>query len=99
MTNFFPPFQSVVKGLKMLNSLYVSTTAAPTACQNVPTPPNGCNAENNGCCKPSNQCLEGQGDCDYNDDCLGNLRCGDDNCDKKLGFSSSSDCCYDPNRK
>ena len=48
---------------------FVYSTAAPTACQNLPTPPNGCNAENNGCCKPSNQCLEGQGDCDYNDDC------------------------------
>ena len=77
----------------------VSTSAAPTACQNIPIPPNGCNAENNGCCKPSNQCLEGQGDCDKNDDCLGNLLCGDNNCNRQLGFSASNDCCYDPNRK
>ena len=98
MTNFIPTLSKCNGGAKNFKQL-VSTTAAPTACQNLPTPPNGCNAENNGCCKHSNQCLEGQGDCDENDDCLGNLLCGHNNCDKKLGFSSSSDCCYDPNRK
>ena len=51
------------------------------------------------CCKPSKQCLEGEGDCDENNDCIGNLLCGVDNCDQRLGFSAYSDCCYDPNRK
>ena len=68
MTNFIPTLSKCNGGAKNFKQL-VSTTAAPTACQYLPTPPNGCNAGNNGCCKPSNQCLEGQGDCDENDDC------------------------------
>ena len=55
------------------------------------------------CCTSTNQCSEGEGDCDTDADCSGNLKCGqgngfDDNCDTTLGFPSTHDCCYDPNK-
>ena len=54
------------------------------------------------CCTSSNQCGEGEGDCDSDVDCAGNLKCGqgnglDHNCNTSLGFPSYYDCCYDPN--
>ena len=54
------------------------------------------------CCTSSNQCREGEGDCDSDDECLGNLKCGqgnglDDNCDASSGFGQFDDCCYAPN--
>ena len=48
------------------------------------------------CCTSSQQCGEGEGDCDSDVDCAGNLKCGTDNCDTSLGFPSDYDCCYDP---
>ena len=50
------------------------------------------------CCVPSNQCGENEGDCDEDIDCFGNLKCGTNNCDPRLGFGKSTDCCYDPNK-
>ena len=55
------------------------------------------------CCTSSNQCGEGEGDCDSDEDCMGNLKCGEgsghnDNCDNTLGFSGDSDCCYDADK-
>ena len=54
------------------------------------------------CCTSSHQCGEGEGDCDKDVDCAGDLKCGqgnglDDNCDTSLGFPGDYDCCYDPN--
>ena len=48
------------------------------------------------CCTSSQKCGEGEGDCDSDVDCAGNLKCGDDNCDTSLGFGSQFDCCYVP---
>ena len=48
------------------------------------------------CCTSSRQCGQGEGDCDSDVDCAGNLKCGSDNCDTSLGFLSHYDCCYDP---
>ena len=46
------------------------------------------------CCSTSNQCGEGQGDCDKDSECLGNLVCGRDNCDKsKFPDNDKTDCC------
>ena len=70
----------------------------------------GCAADGSGgpeCCTSSDQCGEGEGDCDSDVDCAGNLKCGqlvhygqgnglDGNCDTSLGFHSDYDCCYDP---
>ena len=44
----------------------------------------------NDCCTKSNPCEKGDGDCDDNHDCAGNLKCGNGNCD----FKSTYDCCY-----
>ena len=70
----------------------------PTGCHNG----NGTNVQS--CCTSSNQCGEGEGDCDSDVDCFGNLMCGqgngfDDNCDNTLGFYSTADCCYDPSKR
>ena len=67
------------------------------------TPPGPCADGSGGdsCCTSSQQCGEGEGDCDTDVDCAGNLKCGqgngfDDNCDTSLGFLWDDDCCYDP---
>ena len=43
------------------------------------------------CCKPDKLCGVGEGDCDTDDDCSGDLKCGTDNCG--TGFPSEFDCC------
>ena len=43
----------------------------------------GCNAsntENHSCCTSSYPCVTGEGDCDSDSQCAGNLVCGEDNC-------------------
>jgi len=47
------------------------------------------------CCTEENQCFEGEGDCDNDSDCRGNLRCGTDNCFGE-GFDDTDDCCMRP---
>ena len=54
-----------------------------------------CNAMGNNvysCCTSSNQCDENQGDCDSDDECIGNLQCGKDNCQSP--FPTDADCCF-----
>ena len=56
------------------------------------------------CCNSSHQCEEGQGDCDTDNDCVGNLKCGESNgyngnCDTSLGYESDWACCYDPDKR
>ena len=43
------------------------------------------------CCTARNPCGIGEGDCDGNDQCLGDLICGEDNCGSE--FPSNADCC------
>ena len=46
------------------------------------------------CCTTSNKCEIGEGDCDSDADCTGNLVCGKDNCLSIFGHSPSDfDCC------
>ena len=52
------------------------------------------NSETWECCTDSKPCGLGEGDCDNNEDCLGNLLCGKDNCSPP--FHEDADCCYDP---
>lgn len=55
-----------------------------------------CNDKNKHCkeCTSDSPCQKGFGDCDSDDDCLGDLKCGDSNCPYKTGFwESSDDCC------
>merc|ERR1719391_1510760 len=47
------------------------------------------------CCSNSSPCRAGEGDCDNDDDCEGDLKCGKDNCDRAgySSFDSTDDCC------
>ena len=51
-----------------------------------------------GCCTNDHPCYFGDGDCDSHDQCLGDLVCGQNNCDLELGFefTADSDCCTLP---
>ena len=43
------------------------------------------------CCTSANPCAIGQGDCDSDAECYGDLKCGSNNC---IGFGDSgADCC------
>ena len=46
------------------------------------------------CCSVTNPCGVGEGDCDINRECIGDLVCGTDNCGPE--FESNADCCFDP---
>ena len=39
-------------------------------------------------------CSELEGDCEFDDQCRGDLRCGSNNCQYSLGFDTHTDCCY-----
>ena len=57
----------------------------------------GCtDGTNDACCTENNLCGIGDGDCDSDAECQGDLICGSDNCDTSLGFDNDWDCCYDP---
>ena len=45
------------------------------------------------CCSTKEPCGIGEGDCDKDADCLGDLSCGDNNC-IGTGFTKQADCCY-----
>ena len=93
------------KWLKMFDIFHSEQALCTTSCFQlletvVPENPSGCHNGHGGgsCCKPSNQCGEKEGDCDEDMDCFGNLKCGTNNCDASLGFTKSTDCCYDPKK-
>ena len=58
------------------------------------------------CCNPTTKCGEGEGDCDTDDDCVGDLICGSsrdksNNCKNEFANSASfwmdkADCCTQP---
>ena len=69
--------------------------------EDCPTSQNGWKWDS--CCTKDSPCGEGHGDCDEwknDEDCLGELKCGSDNCKAlSLGptyWSNSVDCCYHP---
>ena len=43
------------------------------------------------CCRVDDPCGEGEGDCDENRECVGDLVCGKDNCGEE--FPLQADCC------
>ena len=52
---------------------------------------------NSECCSVENPCGEGEGDCDFETECIGNLVCGTDNCGPQFVYDRLStdkgDCC------
>jgi len=46
----------------------------------------------NDCCTKTNPCNENEGDCDKDEDCKGELKCGDDNCPGRKFFCFSESC-------
>ena len=51
------------------------------------------------CCDHDNPCNEGGGDCDRDSDCIGSLKCGNNNCRNEFSsdgsnWSSAADCCF-----
>ena len=45
-------------------------------------------------CTTANPCGQEEGDCDFHEECQGNLTCGSVNCPASLGFDLDTDCCY-----
>ena len=53
-----------------------------------------CNGENHNCCTKWNPCQEYEGDCDSDDQCIGDLRCGENNCPLHgRDWDDDDDCC------
>ena len=48
------------------------------------------------CCTDLNKCEEGEGNCKTDEGCLGNLVCGNFNCDYSIGFKNDYACCRKP---
>ena len=46
-------------------------------------------------CSVANPCHVNQGHCFYDGQCVGDLRCGENNCPTELGYDSDTNCCYD----
>ena len=53
----------------------------------------GTHAQIQECCGTNNPCDEGQGDCDKDSECSGNLICGKNNCNRSQFPSNKTDCC------
>ena len=59
--------------------------------------PNTWEAYNNECCSIDEPCGVGEGDCDLDEECHGDLVCGKNNCRRDgTGFTVFSDCCELP---
>ena len=54
----------------------------------------------NECCSADEPCGLGEGDCDSDDECSGELVCGVNNCiQKHTDFTAQADCCELPSTK
>ena len=62
----------------------------PTA-ENAKCNPNTWTGYDGSCCTVQSPCAVGEGDCDSNNQCKGDLVCGTDNCGHE--FPSTADCC------
>ena len=68
--------------------------------------------DGNSCCDEDHRCDVGEGDCDFDKDCLEGLKCGKNNClvtsqrgdarrliDGLEGYVAEDDCCFKPGRQ
>ena len=65
-----------------------------TNCCRKPFPCNGTHERTESCCSNTNLCTVNQGNCEADGDCIGNLRCGKNNCGSN--FPKGTNCCYKP---
>ena len=65
-----------------------------TNCCRMPFPCNGTHERTESCCSSTNLCTVNEGNCQVDSDCIGNLRCGKNNCDSN--FPKGTNCCYKP---
>ena len=78
----------------LLLVLFCSLIAEQKACKCCP-PSSGKLGDYDYCCE-KNPCSIGEGHCEGDTDCKGNLKCGKMNCDMGLDWSRKhTDCCYD----
>merc|ERR1719430_2987928 len=60
--------------------------------------PEGACKGGDSCCSAGFPCQAGEGDCDSDEQCAGDLQCGENNCDRKnyASFDATDDCCQRP---
>ena len=51
-------------------------------------------ANNSAKCTVSNPCNINEGHCYYDGQCIGSLRCGNNNCLQEAGYVNGTNCCY-----
>ena len=75
-----------------LSQFLISGFWSSAVSSNDSTPTRNCNPANNDqtCCTSSAQCGLGEGDCDHDSECAGDLVCGENNC---AAGQSIMDCC------
>ena len=73
----------------MTNTIFLYLNCLAKSCNGTPY--------DNECCSSKQQCGINEGDCDSNDDCIGDLVCGKDNC--PTHFPSDADCCQYPGNR
>ena len=80
-----------------------TTTVVEQTTTTTSSPPNTtCNGNPStdwSCCNYNEPCAEGGGDCDHDSDCIGALKCGNNNCQADFSgpgsnWSPAADCCY-----
>ena len=79
-----------------------TTTVRPTTTSSSSTTNATCNGNPTtdwSCCDHNEPCNEGGGDCDHDSDCIGALKCGNNNCQPDFSgpgsnWASAADCCY-----
>ena len=59
-----------------------------------------CRGKDNSCCTSETPCGFGDGDCDSDDQCAGDMVCGDNNCPKNgFEWNGGDDCCVKRKKK
>ena len=75
----------------ILSGLAGTTTIAPTTIAPATLAPT---IGQTNFCTPEQPCSENSGDCNSNDDCQADTKCGSNNCPSFQGFPFWVDCCY-----
>ena len=88
-----------VRMLKSLCTFIILLAIFLQRCHSQDSRCNGVPSTNWSCCDHNNPCGVGGGDCDRDSDCLGDFKCGNNNCRNDFAneggsWSYNADCCY-----